>query len=378
LNLADVEKVELSRGNVLVRPGDGVLTSRLAARVKVLASSPFGLKDNQQYLFILGTQEILGYVSLFEKKELYPGLEDWVAFRFKEPLCAGYLDRFVVRLPSPGVTLGGGKVFDPAFFAPARSESTIGLETLLLETPEAWIHYRSGKTFSLTAEELVKETLFSLEEFQTVLNRLKEQGKVEFSGGGWVRNDRLEAVSARLKKTIDDYHKNFPSRPGLRMAETGKLLELSEEEGFLVCEHIISKGEFKKQGPFISFVDFKPTLSGVQKATAEALLERLRFDRQNQAANGGTMQSDEEKEVLHFLVYSGQVVDVANDFFLPKSDFEKLAGEVKELIRKEGKATAGRVRDVLGSSRKLVIPFLEKLDALGITRRMGDERFLAE
>jgi selenocysteine-specific elongation factor len=107
-------------------------------------------------------------------------------------------------------------------------------------------------------------------------------------------------------------------------------------------------------------------------------LERLRFEKQNQAANEGGGPTEEEREVLHFLLYSGQVVDVAADFFLPKSDFAKLVGEVKMLIQKEGKATAARVRDLLGSSRKLVIPLLEKLDALGITRRVGDERVLAE
>ena len=104
---------------------------------------------------------------------------------------------------------------------------------------------------------------------------------------------------------------------------------------------------------------------------------RLQFERQNQSTNDEAAHSDKEKEVLHFLIYSGQVVDVASGFFLPREDFEKLAGEVKGLILKEGKTTAGRVRDVLGSSRKLVIPLLEKLDTLGITCRVGDERVLA-
>jgi len=378
LNLADVEKEELSRGNVLVRPGDGVLTARLAVRVKILASSPFGLKDNQQYLFILGTQEVLGYVSFFDKKELAPGVEDWAVFRLKEPVCAGYLDRFVIRLPSPGLTLGGGKVYDPVFSAPVRKESAPELETLLPETPAVWINYRLGKSFSLSTDELVKETPFGLEELQSALNQLKGQAKLQHLGGKWVRADRLEGITALLKNAIFEYQSKFPSRPGLRMAVAGKLLEISEEEGFLVCDYMVSNRGYKKQGPFISESGFEPALTDLHKKVAEKLLEQLRFERQNQSANGGDIQSEEEKEVLHFLVYSGQLVDVASDFFLPRRDFEKLIAEIKGLIQKEGKTTAARVRDVLGSSRKLVIPLLEKLDALGITRRLGDERVLAE
>ncbi|MGH8003905.1 MAG: selenocysteine-specific translation elongation factor [Limisphaerales bacterium] len=378
LNLADVGKEGLSRGNVLVRPGDGVLTFRLAARVKVLASSPFGLKDNQQYLFILGTQEVLGYISLFDKKEIRPGIEDWVVFRFKEPICACYLDRFIIRLPSPGLTLGGGKVYDPIFTAPARKESTQELETLLVETPGAWIGYRLGKHFSLSADALVKETLLSSQELQTAFDQLKGQGRLENLGGRWVRSDRLEEKSARIKTFVSNYQKKFSSRPGLRMAEAGKLLGISEEEGFLVCDYLVASGSYNKQGPFISEAGFEPALSDEQKKIAEALLKGLRFERQNQAADGGEARSEEEKEVLYFLVYSGQAVDVASDFFLPKSDFEDLAGQIKNLIQTEGKASAARVRDILGSSRRLIIPLLEKLDALGITRRVGDERVLAE
>ncbi|MCI0532351.1 MAG: selenocysteine-specific translation elongation factor [candidate division Zixibacteria bacterium] len=378
LNLTDAEKEELARGNVLVRPGDGVLTSRLAARVKILASSRFGLKDNQQYLFILGTQEVLGYVSLFDRKEIYPGTEDWAVFRFKEPICAGYLDHFIIRLPSPGLTLGGGTVYDPNFSAPPNEKSKRELEALSAEGPEAWIHYQLGRHFSSSADELVKETLFSSQELQAALYLSQGQGKLKSLEGRWVRCDRLEAKTIHLKNAISEYQRWFPSRPGLPITEAGKLLDISEKEGFLVCDYLVVAEGYKKRGPFISESAFEPALTDLQKEIAGKLLEQLRFERQNQAANGGAIQTEEEKEVLHFLVYSGQVVGVASDFFLPRQDFEKLTSEVKDLIQKEGKTTAGRVRDVLGSSRKLVIPLLEKLDALGITRRLGDERVLAE
>ncbi len=378
LNLVDAEKEELSRGNILVRPGDGVLTSRLAARVQVLASSHFGLKDNQQYLFILGTQEVLGYVSLFDKKEISPGGEDWALFRFKEPICAYHLDRFIVRLPSPGLTLGGGKVYDPGFSAFPRKGAKSELQMLLAETSESWVNYRLGKQFSLLPGELAKGTFFSSLELQKVSEQLKEESKIENMDGRLVRRDRFEETLALLKTFISDYQTRFSSRPGLRVAEAEKLLGILEEEGLLVCEYLVSTGGYKKQGPFILEAGFEPALTGEQKKIAEELLERLRFDRQNQSTNGGAVKSDEEKEVLHFLILAGQVVDVSSDFFLPKQDFEDLSGQVRDLIQMEGKTTAARVRDVLGSSRKLVIPLLEKLDTLGITRRVGDERVLAE
>lgn len=378
LNLADVEKENLSRGNVLVRPGSGVLTSRLAARVKILPSSRFGLKDRQKYLFILGTEEVLGYVSLFDKKEILPGLEGWVAFRFQEPICAYYLDRFIVRLPSPALTLGGGKVYDPFFSEPAKERAEVRLSLLLSETLEAWLKYRLTDTFSLAPSELERGHFFGAGEVGKAIEGLQAESEVKSLGERIVAENRLLEKLTQLKKEIAAYHYRYPQRPGLRIAEVGRLLQISEEEGFLVCDYLVSLGAYKKQGPFSSEAGFEPALTEPEKKIAAELLERLSFANQKEGGNGGATALETEKEVLHFLVYSGQLVEVTSDFFLPTGDFEKIAEQVKNLIRNDGKTTASRVRDILGSSRKLVIPLLEKLDSLGITRRVGDERVLAE
>ena len=45
-------------------------------------------------------------------------------------------------------------------------------------------------------------------------------------------------------------------------------------------------------------------------------------------------------------------------------------------LRAEGRVTAARVRDVVGTSRKYVVPLLEFFDAAGVTLRDGDQRVL--
>ena len=65
-----------------------------------------------EILFILGTTELLGKAILLEKDILKPGEEGLVQFRFKKPLVARVGDHFVLRLPSPPTTIGGGVVLD--------------------------------------------------------------------------------------------------------------------------------------------------------------------------------------------------------------------------------------------------------------------------
>ena len=47
------------------------------------------------------------------------------------------------------------------------------------------------------------------------------------------------------------------------------------------------------------------------------------------------------------------------------------------LIRDRGEATISEIKDVLCTSRKYTLPFVQYLDSLGVTKRIGDKRVLA-
>ena len=48
----------------------------------------------------------------------------------------------------------------------------------------------------------------------------------------------------------------------------------------------------------------------------------------------------------------------------------------RKFLREHTTATASEVRQALGTSRRIVIPLLERLDKDGVTRREGDKRRL--
>jgi len=53
-----------------------------------------------------------------------------------------------------------------------------------------------------------------------------------------------------------------------------------------------------------------------------------------------------------------------------------MKSQVAEFISKNGPATVSQLRQALGSSRRVMVPLLERLDREGITRRAGDKRML--
>ena len=57
--------------------------------------------------------------------------------------------------------------------------------------------------------------------------------------------------------------------------------------------------------------------------------------------------------------------------------YSKMKCEIAEFISHNGPATVSQLREALASSRRVMVPLLERLDREGFTRRVGDKRTLA-
>ena len=89
------------------------------------------------------------------------------------------------------------------------------------------------------------------------------------------------------------------------------------------------------------------------------------------------IESDAQaRQVVRFLIDNGEVIELALDVALMRNNFERMKSQVIEFISKNGPATVSELRQALGSSRRIMVPLLERLDRDGVTRRVGDKRTL--
>ena len=73
---------------------------------------------------------------------------------------------------------------------------------------------------------------------------------------------------------------------------------------------------------------------------------------------------------------NGSAVRIDRDLYYSAEAFAQLKDAVTSCLEREGEASAATLRDAMGVSRKFAIPVLERMDALGITKRKGDVRTL--
>ena len=77
-----------------------------------------------------------------------------------------------------------------------------------------------------------------------------------------------------------------------------------------------------------------------------------------------------------FLVQSGEAVEIGDELVLHADHYQQAIVAIRAHIQSRGGATVSELRQVLNTSRRVMVPLLEKLDREGITLRQGDKRVL--
>jgi selenocysteine-specific elongation factor len=81
-------------------------------------------------------------------------------------------------------------------------------------------------------------------------------------------------------------------------------------------------------------------------------------------------------EIVGALIEQGRLVKIGNGIVFLRETYDEALVKLVEYLRKHDRLTASEARDILGTTRKYILPLLEHLDALHITKRIGDERVL--
>jgi len=80
--------------------------------------------------------------------------------------------------------------------------------------------------------------------------------------------------------------------------------------------------------------------------------------------------------LLQYLVADGRIVRVNEDTAFARSAYDEAVRMLRAHLTEHRTLTVAAARDLLGSSRRYVLPLLEWMDAQKVTRRVGDDRIL--
>jgi selenocysteine-specific elongation factor len=316
LALSGVERQSLVRGDALVEPGAYPLSYRLDVALEEIEDLPNGMRLHVHH----GTSEY--YARLVRAGDRYAQL------RLSAPVVAARGDRLVLRQQT---TLGGAVVLDPA---PPRH--TDGQRFELLER---------GEVAALVHAPVAVDSLRHLGNEK--LDELVRAGQWAFSAA-WLE-ERKEEIHGRLT-AADPLDPGIPPPPEPWARDVLPLLEVERRGARIYLPGAIAS-------------------LGEHTEAAEQLESEL-------AAAGLTPVKIEDKELATFLERQGRLIRLGEGLAVGASAYEDAKRLLLDESERAGSITLARFRDLIGGGRKQAQLLLERFDADGLTRRVGDERVL--
>jgi selenocysteine-specific elongation factor len=407
INLTGVSTDEIQRGQVVTSPGWLRPTMLIDCHLRYLADAPGPLKHNAAVSFFCGAAETPARVRLLGRRTLAPGEEGWIQLRLTEPVALLKGDRFILRQPSPSITIGGGTVVNPfpgRRYHRFREEVIDRLETLAHGTPDEILLQDLERRQPAEVRNLLQRSSLSRQEAGQALESLVREGQILVLDAGAqttpldpgkvqpasipragfvVSRSGWGALRERLLALMDHYHQQYPLRAGMLREEVKSRLsrhvpDLGPRLFNEIVARALAEGWLAEAGPFADRLrlpshEIRPTPQ--QQRAIDRLLETFR---RAPYTTPSVSQSEEEVggEVLSSLIEQGQLVKLSEDVILLAETYEEMRDRVVAHLREHGTLTVAELRDLFDTSRKYALALLGYLDEKRITRRVGDERVL--
>jgi selenocysteine-specific elongation factor len=437
VNLTGVEKDEVHRGDELARPGCQTPSRMLDVQLRTLSAGAKPLKHLQRVRLCMGTRECFARVRLLcseddrssgrplcrpavdegvggrssgtptategrptrgsaatgmGPKKRAPGGTCFAQLETAEPVVAEWGRRFIIRDETDARTLGGGVILRPVARRLTRRDlaEIAGLKVMLTgdaaDRIEEVLRFERGQ---IDQKNLASRSGVPEDAVNDEITELKQADRLLVVGdsGQLVAGSMIEECCRRAAERLRQFHRRHADDPGYPMDSFVGWLK--GKWGEAVGAHVLDQ---LKSGPspalqvlgrYCCLAEFAPKMSAQDQQLFRAIVDE--YDAaafQPPAASALKCASSASKARVNKLIKiataMGELVQTAPDILLYAGRLEQLKKQMAKAIKERGGLAVADVRTMIDSSRKYVVPLVEYLDRSGFTKRVGDQRVLAD
>jgi selenocysteine-specific elongation factor len=380
VNLSGVDLEQVHRGDVITRPATYQPTRRMDVQVRLLPdiSSPL-IHDSEVKIFI-GTSEIVARLRLLGAETMQPGDSGWLQLELKTSAVAVRGDRFILRRPSPGETIGGGIVVDPHPDGRHKRFDDAILEKLgsmAQGAPTDVLLQASLALGPATEKEVFARSRLEASSASAALQELLTAGQMLQLDEWLVASAHWLALLSSATSHLEEFHENYPLLRGMPREELKSRLKVQPRLFNLLMKKFLGDGSLVELGTLVALPDHRVSFSPAQQESVQRLLTEF----SSQPFSPPLLKDCREKigeHVLNAMLDGGQLVAVSIEVVFRKEDYDIMVDKVRHTIHEKGHITLAEVRDFFNTSRRYAQALLEHLDAIGMTVRDGDTRRLGK
>jgi selenocysteine-specific elongation factor len=379
----------VGRGDIVTlaefgQPGSAldVLLTRSERLREGRASTARPLKDGTRVRIHLGSGNWAARVQFCNQKELVAGEAALAQLRFETPIFAFVNDRFIVRDWPEQATLAGGIVLDddagPQTFRDAGRQAFLAKCAAAVGDPCARLAAQLEQAGLVRRSGLLVKSGFSGAEVEAALSRLAGEAKATLVQGFIANPPWWAALRERAMAAVDAAHRAFPDRVGLPLSELRLVVQDSlpfAEAIELLLASLLKEG-FVQVGTLIKRSTHRPELPPQLQACGARLRSALSLKPLEPPSRNELAKDPLAHQALRFLIETGEVVELGSETVILREAFTSATELVKAFLQTHRSATVSELRQAVGTSRRIMVPLLERLDRGGVTVRQGDQRAL--
>jgi selenocysteine-specific elongation factor len=387
VNISGLDVTQIQRGEVVTHPGQYQTSQRMDCAFRLLPDVSSILRHHTEVKLFIGTSETVANVRLLGKETLNPGDTAWLQLELHTPVVAVHGDRYILRRPSPGETIGGGTVVDPR---PKKRHKRF--DQGVIQALDAMAQGSTAEILMQAAIVLgpatIKDVIIRSQLEETAVGSTMKQ---LLEGGELIKMDDAPGTPDSIVVTITfwvalkkstaailiPYHESHPLRRGMPREELKSRLKLAPRLYNLCLSKMAAEGVLVEGTKWVALPGHKVQFSPFQQVKVDRLMALFTAAPISPPSIKECLVEVGE-DIFNVLKESGDLVPVSSEVVFRKVDYEMLVEKICQSIRQKGKITLAEVRDLLGTSRKYVQALLEHLDAIGKTKRDGDYRRLID
>lgn len=385
VNIVNLNHQDVVRGDVIAHPGDYSPNNLLDAHFRLLEDSLYPVKHNLQVKLFIGASETTARLRLLGSQGLKPGEEAFVQLRTDHPVIASKGDRFILRLPSPSETLGGGIVLDPD---PGQTYKRFHPDNL----------QRLNKMFSGSEKQLVSQILESqkvtnlatlaqksalpLVEINQIASVMLESGEIISLGKSkdiqkltFVHPDYWHSLQQKGLESLNTFHRTNPYKAGMPREEFRTVLGLSQILFDQVVDKLVEQTLVIQKGSLVWAIEHQVVLSPQDQFKATPLLAEFNTNPFS-PPDVNQLKVQLGPDLLEGLLSSQKLVAVSDQVVFTPETLTQMREWVRETIATTSELSLAEFRDHFNTSRKYATAVLEYFDQIGFTYRKGDVRGL--
>lgn len=379
VNLGGVAKNEIKRGDVLAASGHYEATDTIDVALTTVSVLRYSVKQRSAIKLHLGTAEVYGKIVYFDRNELTEGHEEIVCqLRLDEPVVTKRGDRFILRRPTPMETIGGGTVIDPHGGTYRFGKETVRtLEQKKAATPTEQFQQLLLEKKLVTIKEASNGIHLSEEQ---LVKWLDQQPQLISLPTGEITSEKVvTSLRESIQADLTHYHQEHPLRQGMKKAELVQSYAQLYPKRLL--DWLLDEGARNQwlsiNGPYVAHVEHAPHPPEQWRKRVERVIQAVKEEGLHVSPIQDHINSQQlpptlGEELIHYFHQQEILFQLDEKLSIHTEPFQEA---VRELRKKTAESfSLQEAKEVTGLSRKYLVPFLEKLDRLGLTLRQEQER----